>query len=342
MGHRYKVREIAQQSGLSEATVDRVLNDRPGVRDSTRGEVRQAIADLDRQRTQLRLVGRKFLVDVVMQTPERFSSGVRAALEYELPSLAPAVVRSRFHFRETSSVPAMLETLEGIAQRGSHGVILKAPDSPEVAAAVDRLVDAKIPVVTFVTDIPHCRRIGYIGIDNRAAGSTAAYLIAQWLRGRRGNVLVSLSSSRFRGEEEREMGFRTTMRTVEPGRALIDVPGGDGLDRTTRELVLAVLRADPTIVGVYSIGGGNLAIVDAFDELGRRCEVFVAHDHDHDNARLLRDGRLSVVLHHDLNSDVRHACQLIMAAHGALAQTSAPPPSTIQVLTPYNAPPFTA
>ena len=27
MSHRYKVREIAQQSGLSEATVDRVLND---------------------------------------------------------------------------------------------------------------------------------------------------------------------------------------------------------------------------------------------------------------------------------------------------------------------------
>ena len=31
MAHRSLVREIAQQSGLSEATVDRVLNERPGV-----------------------------------------------------------------------------------------------------------------------------------------------------------------------------------------------------------------------------------------------------------------------------------------------------------------------
>ncbi|WP_156380538.1 LacI family DNA-binding transcriptional regulator, partial [Rhodococcus sp. Leaf225] len=38
MGHRYKVREIAQQSGLSEATVDRVLHERPGVREDTRAE----------------------------------------------------------------------------------------------------------------------------------------------------------------------------------------------------------------------------------------------------------------------------------------------------------------
>ncbi len=57
MAHRYKVREIAQQCGLSEATVDRVLNDRPGVRENTRAEVRQAIADLDKQRAQLRLNG---------------------------------------------------------------------------------------------------------------------------------------------------------------------------------------------------------------------------------------------------------------------------------------------
>ena len=45
MPYRYKVREIAQQSGLSEATVDRVLNERPGVRENTSAEVMQAIAD---------------------------------------------------------------------------------------------------------------------------------------------------------------------------------------------------------------------------------------------------------------------------------------------------------
>ena len=44
MPHRYKVREIAQQSGLSEATVDRVLNERDGVRENTRAEHKDAIA----------------------------------------------------------------------------------------------------------------------------------------------------------------------------------------------------------------------------------------------------------------------------------------------------------
>ncbi|MEV6483278.1 LacI family DNA-binding transcriptional regulator [Streptomyces sp. NPDC051576] len=338
MGHPFPIREIARQAGLSEATVDRVLNGRGGVRESTEREVRQAIADLDRQRTQVRLVGRTFMIDIVIQAPERFSTAVRVALEAELPDLHPAVVRSRFHFRETASVKELVGTLDRIARRGSQGVILKGPDVPDVTAAVGRLVAAGIPVVTLVTDLPASARLAYIGIDNRAAGATAAYLMGQWLGDRPGNVLTSLSSGFFRNEEEREMGFRSTMRARYPERALVEITEGHGLDAAQYEVVLAALKRDPDIRAVYSIGGGNIATLRAFADLGRECAVFVAHDLDHDNTRLLREHSLSAVLHHDLRQDVREACRIVMRQHGALPPAGPTLPSSIQVVTPYNLP----
>jgi LacI family transcriptional regulator len=338
VGHPYRIREIAVQAGLSERTVDRVLNNRGQVRESTAREVQQAIADLDRQRSQLRLSGSTFMIDVVMQTPQRFSSAVRDALEAELPSLRPAAVRARFHFRETGPLEDLVATLDRIRSRRSHGVILKAPDVPEIINACWRLIRAGIPIVTLVTDLPGSQRLAYIGMDNRAAGATAAYLMGQWLGDRPGGVLVTLSRGFFRGEEEREMGFQGAMRSRYPDRAMIEIDNSDGLDETMRGLVLAVLDTNPNVGAVYSIGGGNMAIVEAFASRQRTYSVFVAHDLDQDNTRLLRDGRISAVLHHDLRQDMRQACYAIMQAHKALPGAVYSWPSNIHIITPYNMP----
>ncbi len=333
MPHRYKVREIAQQSGLSEATVDRVLNQRPGVRENTKAEVMQAIADLDKQRAQLRLNGRRYLIDVVMQTPQRFSDAFRAAVEAELPAFAPAMVRARFHLWESGSTAQMVDVLGRL--RGSHGVVLKAQDEPEVAEAIDRLVDAGVPVVTYATDVLASSRCAYVGIDNHGAGVTAAYLMNQWLGPASSDVLITLSRAVFRGEGEREVGFRSALRAS--GRAIVEVSDSDGIDATNERLVLEALEQNPNVEAVYSVGGGNTATVAAFERLGRPCRVFVAHDLDADNRRLLRQGRISVVLHNDLRADARLAMRLILQERGALpVEPSRPVP--IQVITPYNLP----
>ncbi len=340
--HPYRIREIAAQSGLSPATVDRVLHGRGGVRESTVREVEQAIADLDRQQSQLRLGGRTFMVDVVVQAPPRFCTAVRTALEREVPALRPAVIRSRFDFLDSPSVADLVGVLDRVTRKGSHGVILKAPDVPEVVAAVTRLTGRGTPVVTLVTDLPTSARAAYVGIDNHAAGATAAYLVQQWLAGRSGDVLVVRGHGSFRGEDERELGFRAEMRAGDPRRRLLEVVDEedrvDAVHVSTRE----ALAGHPAVRAVYSLcagAGANAAVIDAFDRQRRTYDVFVAHDLDRANTALLRERRLSAVLHHDLRQDLRRACQVVMQARGALPGPVRSNPTAIQVITPHNAPP---
>ncbi|MDN2709934.1 LacI family DNA-binding transcriptional regulator [Janthinobacterium sp. SUN118] len=343
MTHPFPVKVVALQAGVSVATVDRVLKQRGGVHATTVRRVMQALDELARQSAQVGLAGKKFMLDVVMVAPQRFTDAVRAALEAELPSLHPAVLRSRFHLHETLEVEKIVALLERIRKNGSHGVLLKAPDLPSVAEAVNRLAAAGIPMVTLVTDMPGSARRGYVGMDNRAAGETAAYLIGQWLgeekKRQKQQVLVTLSSNRFHGEEEREIGFRRALRERHRHLSIVEVSEGHGIDGATGALVRQALAGHTGIAAVYSIGGGNAAIVQAFAQAGRPCRVFIGHDLDADNVALLRSGAIQAVLHHDLGQDMRRACQEILRAQGALPALARPQPlSAIQVVTPWNLP----
>jgi LacI family transcriptional regulator len=81
-----------------------------------------------------------------------------------------------------------------------------------------------------------------------------------------------------------------------------------------------------------------MAIVEAFASRQRPHPVFIAHDLDQDNTRLLRAGWISAVLHHDLRQDMRQACYTIMQGHQALLGAGYSWPSNIHIITPYNMP----
>jgi LacI family transcriptional regulator len=338
MAHRFLIKEIALQAGVGMATVDRVLNGREHVREHTRQRVQQAIKELEKQKFQLASSGRKLVVDVVIEAPRRFSDEIRDALEAELPALLPAVFRPRFLMQDTMTTAEVVEALRAIGRRGSHGVFLKARDVPATSDAIAELQRRGIPVVTIFTDIPGSARIAYAGLDNRVAGATAAYLISQWLGGRAGNVLVTMSDDRFRGEEQRELSFRDELRTRHPNLTLIDASGGHGLDLQTEARVRHAVGTARKIAAVYSMGGGNIAILRALKAIGQTPKCFIGHDLDRDNVQLLKEGKLSAVLHHDLRQDMRTACRHIMHFHRLLPASAIGLSSSVVVVTPVNIP----
>lgn len=338
MAHRFLVKEIALQAGVGVATVDRVLNGRAHVREGTRKRVEQAITELEKQQLQLATTGRKLYVDVVAEAPSRFVDEIQEALHAELLSFHPLLLRPRFVTRETMTNDYVIETLRSIAKRGSHGVLLKARDVQEISDEIGKLRRQGIPVITVFTDIPLSGRVAYAGPDNRVAGATAAYLIGQWVGGREGSVLVTMSDELFRGEEEREASFRRSLRVHYPNLTILDASGGHGLDHETEKIVQRVLCRDAKIVAVYSMGGGNMAVLKALTAAKQQPLCFIGHDLDLDNVRLLRQRKVQAILHHDLRQDVRSACQQVMRFHRLFPTEAVSPSSSMVVVTPENIP----
>ncbi len=335
MPHRFLVKDIAFQAGLSTATVDRVLNGRMGVRGQTAVRVDAAVRELERQESNLARSGKTSVIDVVIEAPERFSSEVRTAFEREAGTFYPEMFRIRFQSAEVIAEDDFIKFLDRIRLRGSAGVVVKARDTVGIVNAVRKLVAAGIPVVTLVTDLPGSNRLAYTGMNNKAAGATAAFLIAQTIGNAGGRVLATLSSSNFHGEEQRVDGFRATMAKIAPHVLVTDISEGFGRDVATGELVGKALVREPDICAVYSAGGGNRSILQAFDHANRKCRVFVAHDLDADNRSLLAEERINYVLHHDLRLDVRTIYRHLMGRNHRTGTTDAAL-SQIVVVTPFN------
>lgn len=339
MAHRFLMKQVAQQAGVSLATVDRVFHQRPGVRRQTRLRVEQALHELTQQEQVLGLKGRRFIFDLVMETPRRFSDAVTAALESQLNSLQPAVVRVRYHLAEQWSETALLNTLNRLAKQGSQGLMLKVPNTEPLNDMVRRLRGQGVPVVTLVTDLDPDSRDAYIGLDNIRAGATAAYLTDQWISAEVPlHALISVSSLRFHGEEQRELGFIEALNIRRPEAKITRLHSGAGLYNETFIAIKEQLAAVPDINAVYSVGGANQAILDAFDSAARGIQSFIGHDLDRDNLTLLRQERLSAVLYHDLNIDMRFACEQLLKLQGIRLPQAMQKPQQLQVITPLNIP----
>lgn len=338
MTHRFPLKEVARQAGLSTATVDRAINNRAHVSPQTKARVKAAMIELEAQEAQLSARGRRLFFDFVIEAPARFRREVKQATQNVLPRIGVAVCRPRFEAKDIMSEADVVATLKRIAKRGSHGVCLKVRDVPAVRAAVDDLIAAGIPVVSLVTDLRDTQRTAYVGLDNHSAGRTAAFLIAQAVGDKEGTVLTSRSHEMFLGEEERYNAFKERLLALCPHLRIVDASGAGGVHAITAHLMIDVVQNLADLRAVYSMGGGNRSILDALAARGLLPTVFVAHDLDHENRELIAEDRIQFVLHHDLRSDLECVFQAFLFHHALLAVPPELTVSHIQVITPENVP----
>ena len=315
---RATLEDIARGSGLSLATVDRVINRRPGVRERTRHHVLQVADRLG------------YLLPDILAPPHARTS-IRIPLDFVLPDGANRFIQDlarqlerwapmrrdveiRLHVIEGFNPSALAETLAALQGR-SAGVGVTALDHPIVREAIRTLAASGTPVLTLASDITQVPRIAYIGIDNRAAGRLAGQLLGRFLPRGPGKIALFTGSLSYRGHEEREMGFRHILGDTRPELAIAELREvRDAVDRGYAEGA-ALLGRHPDLGGIYSIGGGVEGIARALEESGRGAEVvLIGHELSEESRRFLLSGTIDAVIDQNARVEAREAIDLL-AAH---------------------------
>jgi LacI family transcriptional regulator len=311
------ITQIAEAAGVGTATVDRVLNNRPGVNPATVERVQAVMQKLGanmptrgRPRVSanyrfafvLPAVRRGFfdLVDrVIAQTAGDFRHQHITEVTHRLPADDPSQFAAQL---------AAMTDFDGIA--------LLAPDVPGVKLAINELVRAGVHVVTIFSDVPGSMRETYIGVDNRAAGRTAGILLGHSLPVDSPSRCLLLSpATRYAAEIDRTIGLTHLLEErfahVTPVH-VTDLPDAEDSAYTFTRETLTRLAVDGPISAVHIVSAGSHGITRALEGLGNATSVRVAaYELIETHRSLLISGHLSYVLHQDVHYSVLTAGKVL-------------------------------
>jgi LacI family transcriptional regulator len=315
---RPTVHDIAAAAGVSLATVDRVLNQRSGVREVTRKRVEEAIQEIGyiRDVAAANLAkGRVYpLVFILPTSDNSFMHGLHGEVLQAMSR--SGAERTDIHIREVPAFDprALVAALDRLMDEKPAGVALVAADAPEVGQAVDRLVAAGIPVVTLVSDLTGSSRCHYAGVDNIAAGRTAARLLGRFLGGKAGDISVLAGSMMVRDHRERLEGFAQVMAEEFPSLNLLPVLEGRDDPELANAVVSDALAGNDRIIGIYSLGAGNRGLIKALKSRHQeRLLTVVAHELTESTRSALVHGTIDAVLNQDAGHEVRSAIRVLKA-----------------------------
>ncbi|MGR3512849.1 MAG: LacI family DNA-binding transcriptional regulator [Paracoccaceae bacterium] len=308
---------MARVAGVSLATVDRVLNARPGVRSVTIEKVNNAITELGYVRdTAAANLARKRLYRLLFIIPDS-ANEFMIALEQAITAQAAKLVHQRTTLQHIAVPPfdprAVVDALDALDPETTDGVAVIGVETPSVRDAVKRTRAKGIAVVALVSDLPSSERDHFVGIDNIAAGRTAAQLMGRFVR-REGRVLVITGSRLARDHLERRKGFDALMAEEFPGLDVVaSIEGRDDPD-LIRALLPEVFATYPDLRGIYSSAAGNPGLIQYLEETGPHDDlVVVAHELTPASRTALQQGTFDAIINQDTGHIVRSATRLLRA-----------------------------
>ena len=315
---RPTTKDLAQAAGVSLATVDRVLNARPNVSKRSIVKVNEAIERIGfvRNIAAVSLVRNKtYKVRFVLPTDgdqylrALLSQVEQADIDLRQELAAADVVQLPMHNPHT-----VANYLSSLDNTDVDGVAIMAPESPQVRDAMTRLGERNIKVVQFLSGQEKHEELDFVGVDNFAAGATAARLIGRFLHQEDGKIMVISDTMQSRASIERRLGFDRLINSEFSRFAVLPSLETYGDKERTKRIVTRQFERHNDIVALYVISPEArvpLKKVAASTDLENL--VTIVHERTPFSEAALLRGEIDAIIGQDPVNAVRNSVKILRA-----------------------------
>lgn len=302
MKKNYRIKDIAELSGVSTGTVDRILHKRGKVSTEAREKVEKVLKEIDYHPNLIaRSLALKKQYNIVTITPvviegeywDQLCTGIEAA-EKELFSYNVKVERLYFDQYDQSSFDAMIPI---VANTNCQGVVIATLFKDSVLRLTNLLDEKEIPYVLIDAYFEGTRSIAYYGTPSFDSGYIAGRLVYNQIKPL--DDIVTFKFSRIGNQistqvQMRESGFRAYLSDKQyMGRIhQIHIHAGD--DERNKQIIDDFLKEHPEVkMGIIFNSKAHLLGDYLADYPSDKSFKIVGYDAIDANIHYLKSGRIT-------------------------------------------------
>ena len=315
---RPTAKDLAEAAGVSLATVDRVLNDRPNVSEKAARKGNEAIERIGFVRNPAAVVlarnkiyrfrfvlpskGDEYLSQLLQRVDE-----ARETVRSDLTEVSVAQIATDDPYK----LSRYLASMEGLE---TDGVAVMAPESPQVRDALGRLMARGIHVVQFLAGQEKLEAADFVGVDNFAAGATAGKIIGRFLGRDPAKIMIIAESMGARDSIERRRGFDSILNAHFPHLTALPSLETYGDERRANAVIRKVLEHNPDIGAAYILCSESRVPVSAIAQCAdMRNLTIVVHERTPFSEQSLREEGIDAIIAQDPGHAVRSAIRILRA-----------------------------
>jgi len=302
---KIRIKDIAEQAGVSVGTVDRILHNRPNVSASAREKVEKVLQEINYKPNMYASAlayNKEYTFYVIMpkHSSEAYWAEIEEGIQHACDHREDFNIKTKILYYSRYDADDFMSQCKTCLAENPAAVVLVPAQSEATKMFTDKLHEQNIPLMLLDSYLPELNPLSFYGQDSFSSGYFAAKMLMLLAHGAKQIMLMKqMKNGRVssKQQENREIGFRNYMRAHYPEVEILelDLPLDVEREKYT-EMLEEFFDSHPEVHHCLTFAS-KAYLVGEFLLFTKRTDVkIMGYDMVPKNAECLRKGSISFLI----------------------------------------------